>query len=171
MTREFKYGLSIGGIVCAWILLQYAFGLHTTNVAVGAYLGYASNLIPFIGLFVLLRDRQRDRWDARLSFTRGIGSGFLTSLIAALVVYCFLSLYHTFINPDWADSMIEWQVNRMRLASMEEEVIRQRITAYRDAYSPGGLARATIVGMTLLGSVMALFITTLLRILPAPKAR
>lgn len=169
MTSEFKYGLGTGALVCVWILLQYAFGLHTTHVAIGAYAGYISNLIPVLGMFLLLRKKQRGIWDGRLSFARGIFSGVQMAIISALVVYSFLAVYHTFINPYWIDHMLEWKVAQLRATHQPEVAIQNQITLFRDAYSPLGIARSTLLGMTLFGSVLSLLITALLRILPTPR--
>ncbi|WP_438482135.1 DUF4199 domain-containing protein [Oleiharenicola lentus] len=171
MSREFNFGLITGAAVCVWILLQYAFGLHTSHLAIGRYAGLLSNLIPVIALFLVLRARQRDTWDGRLTFARGIFSGLQVMFVSSLIVYCFLSIYHHYINPSWIDHALEWKVAQLRAGGSDEVAIRQHILAYREAYTPIGLVKSTVISMTLTGGVLAVLITLLMHILPKPAAK
>ena len=163
MKPEIKYGLLIGLGVCAWILLEFAIGLHTTRMALGEYTGFVSNLIPLVGLYALLRMRLESSSDGRLTLGQGIYAGVLASLVAAVLVYSFLVAYNQVINPGWIDLALDWKVANMRAAGQPEPFIREQILSYRNAYSPTGLVGSILVGMTLMGGIFSLFLTLLLR--------
>src|SRR5258708_38470602 len=83
---------------------------------IGTYTGLFSNLVPLTTLFLLLRAKRAAVYDGRLSLGSGIGSGVLTSFIAALLVYSFLVTYSHFINPTWIDQVLEAKVAQQRAA-------------------------------------------------------
>jgi hypothetical protein len=163
---EFKYGLITGGLLCLWIMLQYLLGLHSTRAALGAYTGYLSNLIPLVTLFLLLRRKRAAIYDGRLSLAAGIWAGLYASFVAALIVYCFLVSYTHFINPIWIEQALEQKVALWRTQQLTEPAIQENITRYRDGYTPVGLVGTTIVGMTLMGGLLGLGLTLLVRQLP-----
>lgn len=166
MKPELKYGLLNGAGVCLWIALEYLLGFHTTRPDIGAYAGFFSNLIPLTTLFLLLRAKRAAIYDGRLSLGTGIGSGVTASFIAALIVYSFLVAYAHFINPTWIDQTLEIKVAQLRAQHVAEAAIQEKITLYRNAYSPRGLVASIIVGLTLMGGIFSLGLTLLLRQLP-----
>jgi hypothetical protein len=163
---ELKYGLLNGAAVCLWIALEYLLGFHTTRPEIGTYTGLLSNLIPLTMLFLLLRAKRATVYDGRLSLGSGIGAGLTASFVAALVVYSFLVTYSHYINPTWIDQALETKVVQLRAAQVAEPVIQDKITLYRNAYSPLGLVASIIVGMTLMGGLFSLGLTLLVRRLP-----
>ena len=166
MKPEIKYGLITGAGVCLWITLEYLLGFHTTRMELGQYTGFFSNLIPLTTLFLLLRVKQAGFYDARLNLMTGVGSGLVASFIAGLIVYSFLASYTQFVNPSWIDQTLEWKVAQLRLAQVPEATIRERITLFRDAYTPTGLVMTIIVGTTVMGGLFSLGLTLLLRYVP-----
>lgn len=163
---ELKYGLICGAIVCAWIALEYLLGFHTTRPEIGAYSGFLSNLIPLVTLFFLLRAKRARVYDGQLSLGAGIWAGVYASFVAALIVYTCLVLYSHFINPTWIDQALEAKVAAWRAQQVAEGDIQNRITVYRNAYTPIGLVGTIIVGMTLMGGLFSLGLTLLVRHLP-----
>ena len=166
MKLELKYGLLSGAGVCLWIALEYLLGFHTTRPAIGAYTGFLSNLVPLVALTLLLRAKRARLYDGRLSLGSGIGAGVYASFVTSLVVYSFLVSYTHFVNPGWVDQALELKVAAWRLQQIAETEIQGRITVYRNAYTPLGLVGTIIVGMTLMGGLLSLGLTLLIRQLP-----
>ena len=126
MKPEIKYGLACGAALCAWIALEYLLGFHTTRPDLGAWTGLLSNLIPLAVLFLLLRKKRAALFDGRLSLGAGIWAGLLTSFVAALLVYCFLAAYTTYLNPTWIDQALEHKVALWRAEQVAEVDIQGR---------------------------------------------
>ena len=166
MKPELKYGLFSGAGISLWIALEYLLGFHTTRPDIGVYTGLLSNLIPLTMLFLLLRAKRAAIYDGRLSLGTGIGSGVLASFVAALLVYSFLVSYSRLINPTWIDQVLEHKVTQWRAQQLAETTIQEKITLYRQAYSPVGLVATVIVGMTLMGGLFSLGLALLVRQLP-----
>ena len=168
MKSEIKYGLITGAGVCLWIIAEHLLGFHTTRHEIGEYSGYFSSLVPLVTLFLLLKGKRETAFDGRLGLVQGIGSGLSASLIAAMLVYCFMVAYNQFINPGWLDNALDWKVAQMRAQGGAETDIRKEITFYRRANSPAGLIATTLVGMTLMGAIFSFGLTLLLRRRPRP---
>lgn len=169
MRPEIKWGLISGTGVCLWILLEYWLGFHTTRPEIGAYTGFLSNLIPLTTLYLLLRGKRAEVYDGRLGLGTGIFAGMFSSFVAGMLVYSFLTAYTHFINPTWIDQALEVKVAGWRTQQVAEAVIQQRITTYRQAYTPAGLVLSMIVGMTLMGGIFSLGLTLLVRRMPLPR--
>jgi riboflavin transporter FmnP len=163
MRPELKYGLITGLGVCLWIATEYFLGLHTTHLEIGEFTGYFANLVPLVTLLLLLREKQKQIYDHRLTLGQGIAAGLLMSFVAAVLVYIFMLAYNRWINPYWLDNALEWKVARMRDHAVSEVDIRKEITFYRNANSPIGLVVSTILGMTAVGGLLSIPCTLYLR--------
>jgi hypothetical protein len=163
MKPELKYGLITGTGVCVWIIAGRRLGIHSTWFEIGGARGIFCSLIPMLALILLLKRKQEAAADGRLGLGQGIGSGLAASFFSAVLVYCFLVTYNQFINPGWVDDALDWKVSQMRAQGLAEAGIRKEIIFYRQINSPAGLLVTTLVGMTLLGTVLSLVVTLLLR--------
>lgn len=169
MNSELKYGLLAGGALCLWIYAEFLLGLHTAHSEIGAYSGYFSNLVPLTALWLLLRKKQAE-FGPLFSLGRGLFAGLLMAFVASLVVYVFLVFYNLVLNPGWLDEALKLKVDQLRAAHVPETEIRAQIIQYRSERGPLGLMLSVILSSTLLGGVLACFISLWL-IWRAEKAR
>ena len=169
MRPAIKCGLITGAGVCLWILGEYALGFHTTRLAIGAYSGCFSGLIPLTTLFLLLR-RQRDASaSGQLGLGAGLKSGLQAAFVSGVILYGFMFVYDHFINPGWLDNALDWRVAQLRAHGVTEIAIRDEITFYRRMNTPAGCLVSLVGGTTLLGGVLSAGLTLLLRWWP-PRA-
>jgi len=162
MRRDIIYGLATGAGMCLWTLLEFALGLHSTRIDIGAYSGYFATLVPFVALWLLLRKTQEE-FGPLFDLRRGLAAGIVCAFVGAVVLYIFLVAYNLYINPAWLDYFLKWKVEQMRAAHLAETEIRRTITIYRNANTPIGLLVSSLLGTTLLGALMACFLTIWLR--------
>jgi hypothetical protein len=158
MNSVLKYGLSAAGATSLWLLLLWVLGLHTTHLGPGHYANYGAEIILALWRSLFRQVHEDNRY--WLPVWQGLLRGLLTSLVAAMGVYIFLSLYLQFINRDYPDLYLEWQVARMRAAGESEEQVRAVARAYRWSTGPVGLP-VTLGGMYLLFGFIASPILTL----------
>ena len=155
-----KYGLIAAAGMSTWMLGEYALGLHTTRVGIGRYTSGGTEIIMVVVLWRLLRELVQQANRTWLPVWEGLLHGLLTSFVAAMGFYVFLSLYLNFLNPEYADFMLQWQVDHLRAAGTPEEKIREVARAFRWSMSPTGLP-ATVFGLYLLIAVVASPVLTL----------
>jgi Protein of unknown function (DUF4199) len=169
MNSELKYGLLAGSALCLWIYAEFLLGWPTSHSEIGAYSGYFSNLIPLTALWLLLRKKQAE-FGPLFNLWRGVLAGLLMAFVASLVVYVFLVFYHLFINPDSIEQALKLRVDQLRANHVPETEIRAQIVQYRSDHGPLGMLLSVILSSTLLGGVLACFISLWL-IWRAEKAR
>lgn len=160
MNPALQYGLLAAAATSAWLLLAWALGLHTTHIGVGHYFNYGAEIILIVALWRSLHRQLHDDNRYWLPVWLGLARGMLTALVTAMGVYIFLSLYLQFINRDYPDLHLEWQVARMRDAGEPEEQVRVAASAYRWSTGPVGLP-ITIAGVYLVFAFIASPILTL----------
>jgi hypothetical protein len=156
---ELKYGLYGGAAMIGWTLGEFALGIHQTRFALGKFTGWGSEIILLVMVWRLLRlkfARLNRYW---LPAWEGMLCGALASVVAGLVFYIFLNAYVNFINPEWPDLYLEFQVAQMRIAGDSELAIRAFVRSFRWMTGPVGLATLTIGLYTLLGAAFSAFLT------------
>lgn len=139
MSPTLKHGLIAAAATSAWLLLAYALGLHTRHIAWGHYANFGAEIILALALWRSLRARLYDANLYWLPVWRGLIHGIATALVAAMGVYCFLSVYLNFVNPEYPFLHLEWRVSALRAAGESEEEIRAMARAYLWSTSPVGL--------------------------------
>lgn len=154
MGSGLKYGLIAAGAMSAWMLGEYALGLHTTRLAIGHYTGWGTELIFVFVLWRLLHHQLHGANRYWLPVWEGLLHGAIASLVTAAAFYVFLALYLQLINPNYADLMLEWQITRMRAAGQPEDEIRLMARGFLWSLSPVGLP-VTVFGLYLLLGVTA----------------
>jgi hypothetical protein len=90
----------------------------------------------------------------------GLLRGLLTGLVTAMGVYLYLSFYLNFLNPDYPDLHLEWQVARLRAEGVDEARVRSMARFYRWTVSPVGLP-ASLAAFYLLFAFIASPLLTL----------
>jgi hypothetical protein len=159
MKPEFRWGLYAGGAMSAWVLLEYALGLHTRHLALGEFTHWGTEVILCAALFFLLRHQLAGRGRSWLPVWEGVLRGGGASLVAAVFLYCFTAVYVFMIHPDWPDLVLARNVGLMRAEGVPEPVIREHARAFRWGFTPSGLAVSVIGFYSLVGVVASSLLT------------
>lgn len=144
----------------AWMLLQWAAGLHGAHVGYQHYTDWVLHLVPLVVVWRTLRalvDQRERYW---LPVWQGLLHGLVATLVAATVYQIFLTLYLHFLNPNFPDLYLEWHVAQMRAAGVAEENVRAIAREFRWSTSPVGVL-LTVVGTNLLIGFLAAPLLTL----------
>ena len=160
MKPGLKYGLFAAAGMSAWMLLEYVLGLHTTRPGIGYYTSWGTEIILVTVLWRLLHQLLYQPNRTWLPVWEGLLHGFVAALVAAMGYYIFLSFYLNWLNPEYADFMLQWQVNHLRAAGTSEEKIRLMARSFRWSMSPTGLP-LTVFGLYLPIAVVASPVLTL----------
>src|SRR5258707_15625252 len=107
MRTEVKYGVITGIAVCSLVVIEYLMGFHTSRLEIGRYSGYFSMIIPFVTLFLAIREKRIETEEESLSVWQGIRTGVLVSFLSAVITAVFMLLYNNLINPGWQRAAME----------------------------------------------------------------
>lgn len=132
--------------------MEFALGLHSTYIALHPYI---SPIFVLVGIFVLYlgmkdhKTRHGGEVEYLPSFLSGVYISIVFTILSPLVSYVF----HTFINPDFFDSMINAAV--LNGFMIEEKA--------KDYFSLRSYIQQGIVGSFIFGIVTSAIIALFLR--------
>lgn len=159
MKPGLKYGLIAAAGMSAWTLAEYALGFHTTRIGPGHYTSLGTEVIFVVVLWRLLRRQLNGAARYWLPVWEGLLHGTIASLVAAMGYYIFLSLYLYYINPEYIDLVLEWQVAQMRATGDPEEEIRMMARTFRWSMGPTGLPLTVLMIYLVIGLVASPLLT------------
>ncbi len=146
---EYRYGLLCGGALSLWVLAEFALGFHTTALEIGQYSGYFAFSIPLILIFTALREQQRQSAGI-LTLKSGISVGFTIAFVSSILFTIFLAVYHHYINPEWIETMVEWQRRKLILGGATDDQIEafmDRNRQMNNAFAQGIMTLISNVGV------------------------
>lgn len=168
MKTEIKYGLIFGVSLSAYIMLAHVLGFYTTNIQSGKYGDIAVTLLPIVILFLAIREKRRR--GGSLTVLQGILTGLLVVLISYPISATFLWIYHHFINPNWLEYIIAYERDKMARAGIEMNLINEQINMLRTRSSGMAQLIGGLFGTLILGFVLSLIISLILRKKPQPSS-
>jgi len=156
MTKvTLTYGIIYALASLLWISMEYALGFQTIYVEIQPYITFLF-LIPAVYIMyrgmkshrVIVHERQ-----APFNYFMAFMSGFNITVIATLLSPVVSYIFHSYINPEFFDSMIQQSVSSML---MTEDMAK----AY---YNQQSYIQQSIVGGLISGSIISAVLALFLR--------
>jgi len=155
MTKvTLTYGMMYAMASLLWISMEYALGFQTIYAEIQPYVTLLF-LIPAIYIMyrgmkshrVIVHERQ-----APFNYVMAIMSGFNITVIATLLSPAVSWIFHSYINPEFFDTMIQQSVSTMRMTEdMAKAYFNQR------SYIQQGIVGGLITG-SIISAILALFL-------------
>jgi hypothetical protein len=139
MGPALKHGLVAAAGMIAWVLAEYALGLHGPRIEFGRYTDWGTEVILVVALWRLLHHQLHAANRYWLPVWEGVLQGMQASFVAAMGFYIFLSLYLYYLNPEFPDLHLIAEVARLRADGVPEEDIQQMVRGFRWSMGPVGL--------------------------------
>ena len=156
MTKvSLTYGIIYALASLLWISMEFALGFQTTYADIQPFVTFLF-LIPAILIMyrgmkshrVIVHERQ-----APFNYFMAFMSGFNIAVIATLLSPVVSYIFHSFINPEFFDSMIQQSVSSML---MTEDMAK----AY---YNQQSYIQQSIVGGLITGSIISAVLAVFMR--------
>ncbi len=147
---EVGYGAVLALAYFAWLIVEYAAGLHTTRIAQHGFVTNLYVVIPLILIWRSVKHRRDVLEGGKLMWWQGIASGMIISVIAAALRAPTLWFFWKFVHPGYTAAMIEFSV----LSGTKRELAE--IT-----YNPTILMMEGTLAPVLLGFVLSVALTWL----------
>lgn len=95
MKNAIKYGLLIGILSGIWLLIMHFSGVYTQNDSAQrmSWMEYASVIIPFVGLYLGIKNFRDNLNGGKMEFFEGLFEGFLILLVGGLITSFFGVIY------------------------------------------------------------------------------
>ena len=163
ITLTHGLGISIGGAVLTLIL--YFLGFHDlekfkTGQTIAMWAGYT---IIIIGLILGMKAVREASPDRSLSYGRAVGTGALITVFAGLFSAVFMLLYGLVINPEYHETLHQFQVQQMEEKGMASDQIEAAAPMMRFFTGPIFIALATVIFSPIMGTLFSLVIAIFLK--------
>ncbi len=131
MRTELKYGVMFAGIVVVYVMLEHLLGINTTRHDIGQYSRLAGVLVPIVGIFFGIKAKRDKELNGTMRFWQGVKIGFLIAVIQTTLTTLWFLFYGRVINPQFFDSMLEFERSRMIAAGTAESIVSATIAGKR----------------------------------------
>lgn len=101
MKNAIKYGIVIGVISGIWLLIMHfagAYKVDKTQANGASWLEYISIIIPFIGLYLGIKNYRDNINGGKMEFFEGIFEGFKILIVGGVITAFFAVVYVQFVN-------------------------------------------------------------------------
>ncbi|WP_069660057.1 DUF4199 domain-containing protein [Arcticibacter eurypsychrophilus] len=102
MKNAIKYGIIIGLLSGSWIFLLHVIGVYGQQTEISdkiSWLEYVSVIIPFLGLYLGIKNFRDNYNGGRLEFFEGIFEGFKIMLVGGIIASFCMTVYVQFVAP------------------------------------------------------------------------
>lgn len=156
---EFKYGIITGCLICLWILVEFLSGFHTDRIHIGRYTIYFVAIIPLITIYLGLKKKRDLRSDRRLPLTGGIKSGLMISLIAAVIISIFLTVYFSYINPQYSDFGVAYYKEKLISSGKTSAQVTDELNEIKGTFSFINQLLFRVIGTIGTGLLISFFVS------------
>ncbi|MDD2764586.1 MAG: DUF4199 domain-containing protein [Opitutaceae bacterium] len=167
MNTTFFYGLMLALSNIVLTLIGYFLGYQTEKMMQGKWFG----VLPLVAMIAVMglgiRAAREEAADKSLSYGKGVGTGALIALYGGLIGAIYTYVHLTFINPNFADYVIDMARQQWLAAGLGDSQMETAEKAIRLIYKPAMQAAFVTVFSPLFGLVMALVLSAFLKRKPA----
>ena len=161
MTKTaLKWGFLTAFFTFLWLTLEFAVGIQSDYIAFHPVITLVALIIPLLCLYYGLRE-EKLKAPAHFSFSRALLVGMLISVVAAVFSILGQWVFHTWVNPAFFDSMINFRESKALAQGIDVLVARREAEAY---YSLESYLMQTVGGVLLGGAVISAILAFFMRI-------
>jgi hypothetical protein len=162
-----KWGLVLGVALCLWTLLLHVLGFYTTRLGAGQVADMIVTILPLVAVALALLERRRAT--ARLQARDALLTGLALGVVSALISVPFLWWYHTTVNPEWVNLLVQWRTQQMTTAGSSAQEIAAAVESLRRGGTNGAQAAAGVIGSVMISLGFSLVGWLILRVFPRRK--
>ncbi len=169
MKIEFQYAAGVLSVVIVYTMIEHVLGLNSVNHEIGQYTRLAGILFPLLAIYLGMRARRGEAGEgAPFTFLRAFRSGFLVASFLAVLSSLWFLLYGSVINPEFLDTLLAFERNRMLAAGASVPDVSAAVDRLRTMYSfPVQPVVQTVLGIAY-GTFFAALAALLMRRRPSP---
>jgi Protein of unknown function (DUF4199) len=170
MRPTYKYGLITGLISCVFSTSFFSavnslntnnlWGLRPDNIrGIG---GLLTILILGIGIYVSMRNA-RNTQNQVISYGQATMAGITVAIITALIMAVSAFVYCEFINPGYAEYMVN-EAHKVMIANGESpKQIADHLVDERRQFSTGMQVMMALVGQSVVGTILSLIMAIFIK--------
>lgn len=164
------YGFLITLATVIWTMTLFMLGYHSENIAMGQKLGWLGIIISVVGIALGMREYRNEVGQGVMSYGRGLGTGMLITLWSTLFSSIFNVVYFKFINPNFSEMMLQFQLAEMEAKGIPAANIDQAEGMIRMFTSAPMMTIFGTLAMVFGGFVVSLVLAAIFKAKPAGDA-
>ncbi|MFH1712368.1 MAG: DUF4199 domain-containing protein [Patescibacteria group bacterium] len=158
---EITYGLIIGVLTIAWLLIQQYAGIDRLATEMIKYLSLVVISIPVIGISIGLRAKKKSL-NGKITFWQACSSGLIMATISGILTGIFLFIFLS-ISPAITDSYIEYVRTSMTAAGQSSTEVTETIAFLQNQLSPINQALNAIFGSVVTGGIISVIVAAFIK--------
>lgn len=171
MSTTLLYGLILGIGNILLTLLGYFLGYQTEKMNDGTWFGFIPFLFSVVVLWFGIRAVREEHAQKILTYGKGVGTGMLISLYAAVLGAAYVYLHFTFVNPNYTDYLIEASRVRWAEINMPEKSMEAAEKMIRMMTKPALQAVSVFVFSLISSLIVSLISAAFLKQAPATEVK
>jgi len=117
-TLLYAFIMAIAQIVVS--LTSFFLGYQTDKMNSGSWYGFVPLLVSIVVLILGIKAVREENEGKYLTYGKGVGTGVLIGLYSGLIGAVYTYIHFTYVNPNFADYMIEASRVKWAAAGMQE---------------------------------------------------
>ncbi len=162
LNKDVLFGTLSGALVCAFVMIEFLLGYHSTKIGDGKWLSYFGVLIP-ITIIAIAIINKKNTSQGYLDLKEGMKTGIIISLITGIITTLFMLIYNNYINPEFFSTAMNYQTKLFKEAGKTPDEIAAIIDQYKANQKLSAQLISGIIGTPLMGMLPSLIITLILR--------
>lgn len=163
MRHSVIFGLMAVVAAFVWLMIEYAFGFHSERIGSAQIMKMVGLAFPIAAIALgIMRWRDRNL-GGQIKFSQAFGVGLGIGMFFAIGFSLASWLYVTAINPDFIETMLQFQGQAMIDAGSTLEEAEQAVENARQIATARTYATAVLIQMLLASLIISLFASIVVR--------
>lgn len=161
-----RYGLIWGLVAIVFGLLMHVLGFSdpsTTSTGMSVVMTLISTAITIAFIVLAIKHHRDQELGGYMTFGRGFKTGFMTTLIYAVIATIWMVIFFNFINPDMFDAINATMVEQWEDAGMSDEEIEQAQSMAGMFTGPTAMTVMTFLGTLFWGAIISLIASAVMK--------
>jgi len=157
------------GAFLGLVLSLYTFVLYKKGILVSSSgLGIVNYILILAGLFYAVRYYRDKFQEGYISYSEAVKFSVVVSLFASILLGFFTYILYKYIDVSLMGQMFEFQEKTLLDAGTSEEEVEKMMELVKIATTPGLLFFTTILGTTIVGTIISLINSIFLKRIQNP---
>jgi hypothetical protein len=162
MKPSVKFGLIYAGISVGLSLLTFGLGVEKDE-SVQTASRWINIALPAAVVFFGIRAQRDEFGNGYINFGKAFSTGFIISVIGNAIITVYTYLYFTILNPGMIDYIKLKQEEEMLKRGLTDSQVEAMASQMDTWSSPGMMSLFIIIGGVLLGAVISLICSAILK--------
>jgi hypothetical protein len=167
MKKIIAGGVLTGIIVSIWLIGGFSvlvlLKLDLPKATLRTLTGALGLVILFTGVWIGIKSAKKEHESERFTYFDAFKSGFIISVIVAVIVSLASLIYVTFINPHFADDMVKEAALSLKASGASHQQVTEHLNAVRNEFSRRSQIINPLIVQTAAGTIFSLILAFFLK--------